>query len=382
MKSGSRWSFKIGRVAGITIRVHASFLLLVVLLLPAGAGYTASLAVAELIWILVVFACVVIHELSHCVVARRYGIAVKDILLLPIGGVSEMERMPEDPARELAIAAAGPVASLGLAAAAAAAASVSGAGLWPPTLFAGTVLVRLAWLNLLLAGFNLLPALPLDGGRVLRAGLAWRWGRARATRWAAALGRVVAVGLVLFGLRYDFWLVLIGVFVYLGAGAEGVQEETRQRLALKSVAQVMTPSPWVIDQYERLSGASAGEACRRQGALPVLAGGGYAGLVGPQEAASIRPGQVAGEVCRVGLPTLTPDMRLDSAYEVMTDAAVAALAVLLPAGQVVGMLALNQVTTELRPAAPRPVWVPDLERLLGPSTGASSGSRRSEPGDL
>jgi len=373
---------KIGRVAGITIRVHASFLLLVVLLLPAGAGYTASQAVAELIWILVVFACVVVHELSHCVVASRYGIAVKDILLLPIGGVSEMERMPKEPARELAIAAAGPAASLGLAGAAAAAAWVTGVALWPATVLGGAFLVRLAWLNLLLAGFNLLPALPLDGGRVLRAGLAWRWGRARATRWAATLGRVVAAGLVLFGLRYDFWLVLIGAFVYLGAGAEGAQEETRQRLALKSVAEVMTPSPWVADQGDRLSEASVAEACRRQGALPVSAAGGYAGLIGPQEATRMSPGQTARDVCRVGLPTLAPDQRLDSAYEAMSDAAVTALAVLTPAGQVVGVLAQSQVATVLRPAASRPVWVPDLERLLGPSTGVSSGSKRSEAEDL
>ena len=167
-----------------------------------------------------IFSCVLIHEMAHCVVALRDGVIVDDILLLPIGGISQMRSIPKVAREELAIAAVGPLTSLALAAVFAVAALISGAHLWPPTLLAGPWLVRLAWLNLILGGFNLLPALPMDGGRVLRAALSMHEGRARATATAAKVARVLAVMMIAVGLAIDVWLVLIGVFVLVAAGAE------------------------------------------------------------------------------------------------------------------------------------------------------------------
>ncbi len=213
-------SIRIGRLLGIPLEVHWSFLLLVgfvvVVEWPAGAGAV----VGGLVWVAALFAGVVIHEVAHCIVAQRRGGTVLGILLLPIGGMSRMDQIPERPADEAAIAAAGPATSLVLGALLLAAGALLGSSVWPPALVAGSWWARLGWLNLLLAAFNLLPALPMDGGRMLRAALARRLPRLAATRVAASVARVLAVGLVVAGVFYDFWLVLIGIFVLLGASGE------------------------------------------------------------------------------------------------------------------------------------------------------------------
>ncbi len=214
----SSGSLRFARLFGIDIRVHWSFFVLVLLVAWGSDGVRQM--VNWLVWIAAVFGCVLVHEIAHCVLARRRGAVVKDILLLPIGGVSQMEKMPEAPADELSIAIAGPLTSLGLGLSAVVVGLVLRDRLWPPTLFAGSWFARLAWLNLLLAAFNMLPALPMDGGRVLRAALSRRRGRSEATRLAGKTARLVAAGLIVVGFFYDLWLVLIGIFVLLGATAE------------------------------------------------------------------------------------------------------------------------------------------------------------------
>ena len=215
-----RSSIRIGRLLGIDVLVHWSFLVLLALAIVAGASGGSREIIRGLLWVVAIFSCVLIHELAHCVVAMRDGVIVDDILLLPIGGISQMRSIPTVAREELAIAAVGPLTSLGLAAVFAVAALISGAHLWPPTLLVGPWLVRLAWLNLILGGFNLLPALPMDGGRVLRAALSMHEGRVRATATAAKVARVLAVMMIAVGLAIDVWLVLIGVFVLVAAGAE------------------------------------------------------------------------------------------------------------------------------------------------------------------
>ncbi len=210
----------IGRVAGIPLRVHWSFAFLIGLVLVADWGASTRVKVDGYLWIAALFACVVVHELSHCVVARRRGAGVVDILLLPIGGMSELTAMPEAPGDELAISIVGPLTSLALAAAFAAAGLLFGARLWPPTLFAGSWWARLMWLNVVLGAFNLLPAMPMDGGRVLRAALARKRSRLDATLAAARVSRVIGVMMVVTGLFYDIWLMLIGLFVLLGSAGE------------------------------------------------------------------------------------------------------------------------------------------------------------------
>lgn len=210
----------LGRLLGIPLRVHWTFLLLLafVVVVEWGAGWRST--VAGLVWIVALFGFVVEHEIAHCLVARRRGAEVLGILLIPLGGISQLAAVPEDPDDELAIALAGPLASVAAGIVLLGAGLLAGARVWPPTLFAGSWWARLAWLNLLLGAFNLLPALPLDGGRVLRAALARQVGRLEATVAAGRIARYLAAVLVVVGFLYDFWLVMIGVFVYLGSLAE------------------------------------------------------------------------------------------------------------------------------------------------------------------
>ncbi len=226
-KKGSR-SLSLGRIAGIPVRVHWTFWLLIPLVVLAYVGRGWHAVVGGLAWVVVLFVCVTLHEISHCLVARRLGVEVMDILLVPIGGFSELSSMPDAPEDELAVAVVGPLTSLALGLALLGLGVLAGAHLWPPTLFAGSWLARLAWLNLLLGAFNLLPALPMDGGRVLRAALERHRGHLEATVVAARVARWVGAALLIVGLAYDVWLVLIAVFVLMGASAEEADARRRQ----------------------------------------------------------------------------------------------------------------------------------------------------------
>ena len=237
----SGWSVPLGRVLGIELRVHATFFLLVLLVL-ATAGDVEGGAPAALAWLLLVFTCVLLHELAHSAVARRRGVEVDEILLLPIGGVSRMTRLPDSARDELAIAVVGPLASFALALLAGAVALATGGSLLPPTLVVGALATRLFWFNLVIAAFNLLPAFPLDGGRVLRALLEQRLGLEAATHRAARLGRVVAVVLAVAGVLLNLWLVVIAVFVYVGGAAEEAATTLHVRLQGRRVADLMRAS--------------------------------------------------------------------------------------------------------------------------------------------
>ncbi len=200
------------------MRVHATFVALVALIAIAAASNNESVA-AALGWLVLLFGSVVVHELAHSTVARAKGIEVAEIDLLPIGGISQLKRAPSTWQDETAISVAGPLASIGLAFFAAAIAFFAGLPL-QPALFGGPMLVRLVWANLVLAGFNVLPIFPLDGGRILRAQLERRLSCVEATHLAAQIGRVAAIALISIGLAVNVGLVLIGIFVIVGGWAE------------------------------------------------------------------------------------------------------------------------------------------------------------------
>ncbi|NVB37641.1 site-2 protease family protein [Pseudenhygromyxa sp. WMMC2535] len=216
-----RWSWHLGRIFGIPTRIHASFALVLLWIglttwRSAHSGWAVLFGVA---FALAVFTCVLLHEFGHALVARRFGIETRRITLLPIGGVAELERVPEEPRAELWIAIAGPAVNLGIAAilalVAVATGVLSGGGLL------AVVLEGLLWANLMLALFNLVPAFPMDGGRVFRAWMQRRHGRVRATEMAAKLGTVFAVAFGLWGLiGGNYVLALVAVFVYFAARRE------------------------------------------------------------------------------------------------------------------------------------------------------------------
>ncbi len=237
-----RWSFPAGQIAGIEVRVHVSFLVLVALFALVAPEPGVMAAVASVGWLIVIFTCVVVHEMSHCFVARARGAEVEEILLFPLGGVSKLRHLPESPRDEFAIAIVGPLTSIGLGVSAAILCLATRQSLLPIDLVTGSWLVRLVWLNLILGVFNLLPAFPLDGGRVLCSLLERDHDLETATRSAAHVGRVLAVMMIAVGLFVDVWLTLIGIFIYLGASAEEAGTIVHARLRGHRVREVMQPA--------------------------------------------------------------------------------------------------------------------------------------------
>lgn len=229
-------SLTIGTYAGIPVRIHWTFSLLIVFIaytsVTEGLSFQRSILFSA--YILVMFLCVVLHEFGHALAARRYGVKTKDIILSPIGGIARLEKLPEKPLQELIIALAGPAVNIVIALLVGAGLLIfTSRGLIPAyddiTQIRGMAdfLRNVVILNLVLFVFNLLPAFPMDGGRVLRSLLALKLGRIRATKIASLIGRIMALGFIAFAVMEDqIGLALIGVFIFTSAGAESRYTQT------------------------------------------------------------------------------------------------------------------------------------------------------------
>ncbi len=218
-----KWSWKIGKIAGISLYVHTTFWLLLGWIAVSQFLEKRSWthAMGGVLFVTVLFSVVVLHELGHALMARRFGIRTRDITLLPIGGVARLERMPEDPKQELLVALAGPAVNVALAAVLfVLIVLVMGIdALHNIQLIGGEFLINLLMVNVGIAVFNLLPAFPMDGGRVLRALLAMWMDYARATQIAANVGQGMAVLFGLIGMYFNPVLLLIALFVWVGGSA-------------------------------------------------------------------------------------------------------------------------------------------------------------------
>ncbi len=276
------YSWKLGRLCGIDVRLHWSFLIVPswVALTSLTSGATLASAVNATLFILAIFACVLLHEMGHALAARRYGIATRDITLLPIGGLARLEGMPRSPRQELVIALAGPAVNVAIAGALWLAALVHGNVTWSLSFapVVGSFLGQLLSVNLCLAVFNLLPAFPMDGGRVLRALLASCMSYERATQIAAGVGQALAVCLAVIGFFGSANLVLIGLFIFLAARGEAHAVAAQAPTPSRPPAPELPPSIILLPAHAR-----ANELTRAlfapQGNFPVVQGGEVVGIL-------------------------------------------------------------------------------------------------------
>jgi Zn-dependent protease/CBS domain-containing protein len=348
-----RWSFKVARVGGIEVRIHVTFfLLLAVFASFYGAQGGASGTVKIVIFFLLIFLCVLLHELGHAFAAKAYGIRTVDITLLPIGGVARMERMPEKPAQELVVAIAGPLVNVVIAAALLLVLAVTGnldfGEVLDPTRF--NALWALLYTNVMMVVFNLIPAFPLDGGRVLRALLATRLSYERATQIAATVGQALALlmGIWAFS-KGPASLALIAIFIYMGAESESSFVQMRHATSGIPVSSAMVTRFETLNSRATLDQAVDALLGSSQHEFPVLDdNGGFAGLLTKHDLlVALRkagPETPVNDVMLTGLPTLVPHMSLDHAFSKIKEANVTALPVVDNAGQLIGLFTTENVS--------------------------------------
>lgn len=354
----SRWNIAVGRLAGIDVYVHGSLLILLAILAVAqlvilGSPFAAVLGAASLG---IVFLCVLLHELGHALAARRYGIGTKRITLLPIGGVAQLERMPRRPSAELWVALAGPAVNLVLAALALGGLTVvSSMGLAVGWIRAFEFLLSV---NLLLFLFNLVPAFPMDGGRVLRALLSMRLGEVRATEVAARVGRFLAVGIGLLGLAVNPILVFIAIFVWFGAGQEAAMVRARAALGDAYVGQAMATEFRTLAPTDSLREAAELVVRTAQRHYPVVEDGRVVGLLQQNDlfaAVARDDSQPVGAVMRRDFETAGPAESLEAVFTRFLAGPLAALPV-VDGSRLVGWLTREHLSEfmELRRACLQP----------------------------
>lgn len=277
------WSWNFGRIAGIDLKVHPTFIFLLVLtgLSTLMAGGDITVVVSDILLVLALFLCVVLHEYGHALTARAFGIHTQDIVLLPIGGVARLERMPEDPKEELIVAAAGPAVNLVIGAALFVSLLLSGFLAPPLDIFAmmDNFWVQLMTMNFSLVAFNLIPAFPMDGGRVLRGLLGLTMDRVRATRIAANIGRGIAVVMGLVGFIINPWLVLIALFIWSGAGAEALSVEVEAGLKGLTVRDALISQFYQVEGNQPLLTVFQLSMQTGQQNVPVVSNGHYLGII-------------------------------------------------------------------------------------------------------
>jgi Zn-dependent protease/predicted transcriptional regulator len=335
------------RLLGVPVRFHFTFVLLVAFL--GAIGLEGPSGAEAAIYILALFASVLLHELGHAVTARRYGIKTLEIVLFPIGGVARLERQPK-PAEELWIALAGPAVNVVIAAGLLGGlAAWTGSVDWPKVFDreGGNMVAQVAAGNILLALFNLLPAFPMDGGRVLRASLAMRRTEAEATEIASRAGRVLAILMGLYGLiSANFMLIFIAFFVYLGAVQENaavlgrtLTEGVPVRAAMITDFRTLTHGQTIRDAADLLLATS-------QQDFPVVHGEDVIGLLDRgsllRAMAQQGPDVYVSGVMERNFLQLNPAMELAEALPLLAQAGTCGL--VMDAGRLLGLLTAENLT--------------------------------------
>jgi Zn-dependent protease/predicted transcriptional regulator len=350
-----KWQWKLGTFAGIDVFVHATFLLLI-----GWVGYsywlqhgTWAKVIEGILFILALFLCVVLHEYGHALTARRYGIKTRDITLYPIGGVARLERLPDKPIEELWVALMGPAVNVVIAVILFVILALTG----NPTLMtdltvtSGSFLARLMTVNISLVLFNLIPAFPMDGGRVLRALLAMRMDYVRATQVAANIGQGLAFLLGFFGLFNNPFLLFIAFFVWIGASQESSMVQMKNSLSGIPVTRAMLTDFKTLSPRDNLSQVVALILAGSQHDFPVVDANGQVAGVLERDAfmrGLTQQGQSAAvmDFARSNLPAVDSYEMLEMAVNRLQESGSKTLPV-THNGQLVGLITLENISEYL-----------------------------------
>jgi Zn-dependent protease len=345
-----KWSWKLGEFRGIGVYVHATFLILIAFVVWAhwSMGHDLLKTLEGVGFILALFACVVLHEFGHALMAAKYGIKTRDITLLPIGGLARLERMPEEPLQELWVALAGPAVNVVIAAA------LFGWLVLTKELLplkeigvtTGPFLERLMLVNVLLVVFNMLPAFPMDGGRVLRAVLATRMDYVKATQIAASIGQAMALLFGLLGFLFNPFLLFIALFVWIGAAQEAGMVEMTSSFAGIPVAAAMVTNFESVGPADPLAHVTGKILAGTQQDFPVLEGEQVVGILTRHdllvELAKRGPDVPVADVMQTKFETVDAADMLESAFRRLQSCECHTLPV-VQRGRLVGLLTMDNL---------------------------------------
>ncbi len=341
-------SFRICRIRGIDVKVHFSlmfvlaFLIYAFYIMPPPYGYadfSPSLRLAmSVLTTIVFFACILSHELCHSYFALKFGSRVRGIVLFIFGGVSLIDEIPKEPKKEFVMAIAGPAGSFLLAALS----YVLMVSIPIPPL--QRFFFIMWYFNAILGAFNLIPAFPMDGGRVLRSFLAQRMGYVKATRVAAEVGRFMAITMALFGfVSMNIWLILIALFVYLGAGEEERHVTIEGILNRFRIADIMTPNPiCVTPETPREKVVELMLKYKHLGYPVVDELGKLVGIVTLKDLIE-KPGETVGDIMSRKVVAVTPYASADRVLRLMTEKGIGRVPVVDESGRVIGIVTRSDV---------------------------------------
>jgi Zn-dependent protease/predicted transcriptional regulator len=346
-----KWSWEIGSFSGIQLKIHSTFLLIIVWVVynHISKGDDISATLVGVIFVLALFACVVLHEFGHALTARRYGIKTKDITLLPIGGIARLEKMPDDPKQELWVALAGPAVNVVIALLIFGLLNITS----QPVQFedfemaSASFLINLMLLNIILVVFNMLPAFPMDGGRVLRALLAMRMKYLKATVIASKIGQGMAVFFALIGIFYNPFLIIIALFVWLGAAQEANMVRMKTSLWNITVERAMITDYKTLSPVDTLSRAVNLVLSGSQEDFPVVENNNLVGMVRKNDLLlALSRGDIneyVKNIMKTDVHIASPDEYIDRAILILQNKDLKTIPV-VKSGALVGLLTRDNIS--------------------------------------
>ncbi|MCD6492690.1 MAG: CBS domain-containing protein [Archaeoglobaceae archaeon] len=337
-----KYSFKVAKLFGIDVYIHITLFLIIailsyiLLITPQPFGYLNANYPEWIKLILSIFSAtslffaVLLHELAHSLVSKKYGINVKNIVLFIFGGIASIEEIPKEPKKEILISLAGPATSFALAL------TSYAISLIDLPIFSDFFIV-FAYFNAVLAVFNLIPAFPLDGGRVLRGFLASKMNFVKATRMAAEIGKMIAIFMGILGFFVNPWLILIALFIYMGANEEEKMIVVENLLEKIKVAEIMTPNPVVVSADWKVSDVLGLMLKFKHLGYPVVKDGKLVGIVTLKDVMNARGDEKVENVMTKELITIHPNQTAFDAFKLISSNKIGRILV-VEDGKLVGII--------------------------------------------